>query len=56
MTAPYCAVCGDHVAPEGDHVVIEAERKRTADRNTVDDYMVHTDCYRELAAEWVVPA
>ena len=40
----------------GDHVVIEAEHKRPADRNSVDDYMVHTDCYRELAADWVVPA
>jgi hypothetical protein len=55
MTAPYCAECHEHVAPDLDHVVIEATLK-SHDGRSIDDYMLHTECYHELEDSWVVPA
>ena len=56
METVYCAVCEEQLGLDSDHVVIDAEIKRINDRNDRDDYAMHTDCWRDLSAEWVNPA
>lgn len=56
MTAPYCGICGDHVAPDMDHTRVDAETLRTADRNDKDDYVLHVGCWRRLTEGWEDPA
>ena len=56
MTTLYCAECGARFEPDDDHIWIEAEHKLMNDRNSVDDYAFHPDCYRQVTAEWSDPA
>lgn len=56
MSGPYCAICGNHVAPDGDHVQVDAEHKLIADRNSTEDYLFHGDCWSRLSSGWVKPA
>jgi len=56
METVYCAVCHEQLGLDSDHVAIDAEIKRINDRNDREDYAMHTECWRELSAEWVNPA
>lgn len=52
----HCAVCGRRFEPDDDHVYIEAERKRINDRNDVDEYAFHMQCWDRLTGGWMDPA
>jgi hypothetical protein len=52
---PTCAVCGRSVAPDTDHVVVEAETKRMRDRNEVDNYYLHERCAMNALGSWEKP-
>lgn len=56
MTAPYCAVCGNSVPMDGDHVKVKAEWVHTDSRNQVDDYVLHTGCAFRTLDAWEEPA
>lgn len=52
----YCAHCHDHVAPDERHVYVSAETRDPQDRNSMDDFAFHPDCWREVSDEWMQPA
>lgn len=56
MEEAYCAICETKVPLDEDHVELDAEIVRTADRNGRDDYAAHVDCWRQLTEEWMEPA
>lgn len=56
MTTLYCAICGGRMEPDTDHVEIDAERVRMRDRNDVDEYVMHLDCWDRLTKGWMDPA
>jgi hypothetical protein len=51
----YCAICGNRTAPDTDHVEIDAESVRMKDRNDVDEYVMHSECWRRLSEGWMDP-
>jgi hypothetical protein len=51
-----CAVCGRPVAPDSDHVEIEAEVVWMDDRNDRDEYIMHLDCALTTIDCWRDPA
>jgi len=51
-----CAVCGQTVYMDDDHVEIEAETVRMNDRNETDDYLLHTGCAMRTMSGWSDPA
>ena len=56
MTESYtCAVCGQRVAPDTDHVEIEAETVWMDDRNDLRAYMLHLDCALGTIDAWRDP-
>ncbi|MFB6120968.1 MAG: hypothetical protein ABEJ68_07640 [Halobacteriaceae archaeon] len=52
---PTCAVCGRGVAPDSDHVKVEAEAVKMRDRNDVDTYYLHDRCARRVIGGWRKP-
>jgi len=56
MSAPYCAECGEHVAPDMDHIHLEAESRRMDDRNEIDTFYFHRECWWDVSENWVSPA
>lgn len=58
MTAeePTCAVCGLSIDPAGDHVRVDVEHVRRADRNGLDDYYLHERCASAVFDGWRPPA
>lgn len=56
MTAPHCAVCGDHVAPDMNYTRVVVEKRRIDDRNTETVYYLHDDCARDETEDWGKPA
>lgn len=56
MTEPFCAECGEDVAPDSDHVHVVAEKKRMQDRDDREDYYLHPECWRDVSTGWTQPA
>jgi hypothetical protein len=56
MEDVYCAVCRNRLPLDGDHVEIDAEIVYPRDRNGMDDYVMHTDCWRSISEGWMEPA
>jgi len=56
VSEPICAKCDSHVAPDGDHVKVDAESVWMEYRNDRDIYYFHTDCFREVPGNWSDPA
>lgn len=56
MTTLYCALCGGRFEPDDDHVWVEAEHKRIDDRNDLDEYALHPECWNRLTDGWGEPA
>jgi len=56
MSAPYCAECGGHVAPDLDYIHVEAETRKIGDRNDLDTYYFHPECWWGVVDEWRDPA
>jgi hypothetical protein len=52
---PTCAVCGHDVAPDTDHVRLEAEHVHVEDRNDVDEFYLHPRCARAVTGSWYDP-
>lgn len=48
--------CREAVHMDSDHVHIEAESKRMDDRNDVEEYYFHPECWWEVADNWEDPA
>lgn len=55
-TTLHCAICGTRFEPDQDHVRIEAEHKRMDDRNDLDEYVMHPECWQRLTDGWMEPA
>jgi len=55
MTTLYCAICDRRFEPDVDHVWIEAEKKQIDDRNSVDDFALHPECWRSISGGWSDP-
>ncbi len=55
MTAPYCAVCRNHVDPGSSHTRVTVEKVRPDDRNDETVYYLHDNCGGKMG-EWEVPA
>lgn len=51
----YCAICGERTAPDSDHVELDVETVLMKDRNRLDDWVLHIECYRDLTDEWNDP-
>lgn len=51
-----CAICGDPVAMDTDHVKIDAETRRMQDRNDLDEYYLHIECAMNSLDTWRDPA
>jgi hypothetical protein len=56
VSAPYCAECGEHVAPDSDHIHVEAEARRMDDRNETETFYFHRGCWWDVSDDWEVPA
>lgn len=56
MTKVNCAICGGYVERDTDHVRVEAEHRRTSDRDSVEEYAFHTSCWNRLSEGWMEPA
>lgn len=52
----YCAVCRERFEPDENHIWINAEHKRMNDRNAMDEYAAHPECWRQLTDDWMDPA
>jgi len=50
-----CAVCGNKVPLDDDHVKMEIETVRMRDRNDLDDYVLCMDCGIDKSREWNDP-
>lgn len=50
-----CAICGNKVPLDVDHVEIEAETVRMRDRNDLDSYVLCMECSVEKFREWNDP-
>lgn len=55
MYEPPCAVCGHPVAPDQSHVKLGAETIRFDDRNALNNYYLHPDCWRNTTGSWRQP-
>jgi hypothetical protein len=55
MTEPYCAECGNTVAPDGDYIHVVGEIKRIQDRDDREDYYFHVDCWADVTRGWTNP-
>jgi hypothetical protein len=56
MTKLYCGVCGNWFEPDDDHVRVQGEHVRMDDRNDVDEYYFHTECWQRVSGGWMDPA
>lgn len=56
MSEPFCAECGEHVAPDSDHVHIRAETKLMKAANDLDHYYLHPACWRAVSKGWTQTA
>jgi hypothetical protein len=56
MSTLYCARCGNRFEPDEDHVWIKAEHKLMNDRNDLDEFAMHRQCWERLTEEWMEPA
>jgi len=56
MTTVYCAVCLRRFEPDQDYVKVTGERQLISDRNTTDEFAMHTDCWRSVSGGWMDPA
>jgi len=52
----YCAHCENRVDPAEAHVYTKGEHKRPRDRNSMDEYAFHPECWREVSDGWIQPA
>lgn len=52
----HCAVCRRRFELDRDHVSLEAERVRTDDRNDIDTFYFHPECWRSVSGNWMDPA
>jgi hypothetical protein len=55
-TEPTCAICGQRVTPDLDHVQATAERVNMDDRNRETTYYLHSRCWDAVAGSWRTPA
>lgn len=55
MTTLYCAICAGRFEADADYVRIDAEHVRTHDRNEVEEYVFHPDCWDRLSKGWMDP-
>jgi len=51
-----CAICGDPVGLDDDHVRVEGEHLPRTEFANVDEYAAHPDCWRDVTADWIEPA
>lgn len=49
----YCAICHESVPLDGDHVEVDAETVYVGDRNTLEDYVLHPDCWNSVTQGWM---
>ena len=56
MTTLYCAICGNRFEPDTDHVRIEGEHRLMNDKNQLDEFVMHRDCWNRLTEGWMQPA
>lgn len=56
MSTYTCAVCGQHVYLDDDHVKVAVQHRRIDDRDDRDDYLLHVECARTTFDGWRVPA
>lgn len=56
MTTLYCAICEGRFEPDTDHVKIDAEHVRMADRNEGEQFVFHVGCWDRMSRGWVDPA
>lgn len=52
----YCAVCGYRFEPDDRHVWVNAETKDPDDRNNVDEFAFHPECWERVSGGWMDPA
>lgn len=52
----HCAICGQYVALNENHVEIEGERTRTESPNEQDSFVLHDGCWDRLFDGWMEPA
>jgi hypothetical protein len=48
--------CTDPLHADSDYVRVEAEKKRMRDRNEIEEYYFHPECWSEIASTWETPA
>lgn len=51
----FCAVCGDPVPLDGDHVVVEGEHLPREEYANIDEFAAHVDCWTDLTGDWFDP-
>lgn len=54
MNESYCAVCGNRVDPELDHVEIEGTKVYLGKENSVKNYDFHLDCWTRVSGGWEI--
>lgn len=52
---PPCAHCGESVAPDVDHVRVNAAWIHLEDRDDREDYYLHQECAFEVFDDWDQP-
>lgn len=50
-----CAICGDPVAGDSDHVEVTGKVVRTQDVNGNEEYLLHTECWLSVSDGWYEP-
>jgi hypothetical protein len=50
-----CAICGDPVPADSDHVEVTGEIVRMQDVNSNDEYLLHTGCWLSVSDGWYEP-
>jgi hypothetical protein len=48
--------CTDALHADSDHVRVEAEKKRIDDRNDIEEYYFHPECWTDVTRKWETPA
>jgi hypothetical protein len=56
MTKLICARCGKGFEPDTDHVKVPAEYKRIRDRDKVEVFYFHEECFLRESENWEEPA
>jgi hypothetical protein len=51
-----CAVCGEPVGLDGDHVRVEGEHLPRREWANIDEYAAHPECWADLTDGWPEPA